>query len=270
MSTQAKKDTYWKSFLGIPKYKIDWYYKYYLYKMFGFVFDKMNDQKEYWNTRGTEYFEEFFASEYYKYELFFQDLLIQELCKLDFDSIFEAGCGFGWNVKRIKSEFPNAKVGGLDFSLPQLENSRLYKKEIYMPVVQGDACNMPWKDKAFDIGFTMGVFMNIHSRKIGSAVDELLRVSRKYVIHLEWDENNTTRSLRERRIFKTNIVSHDYRRLYEERGRKILGFFTYKDFENNFYDRFPSYKKIKAWEQFEGPSKYILIIVDNRYQTKGI
>lgn len=257
----GQQATYWKNFLGIPKYKIDWYYKFYLYKMFGFAFDKLKDQKEYWNTRGKEYFEEFFASEYHKYELFFQDLLVEELRNLSFDSIFEAGCGFGWNVKRIKDEFPNAKIGGLDFSFPQLSNSRLYRKDIYMPVAQADACHMPWKNGTFDIGFTMGVFMNIHPKNIGLAIDELLRVTTKYIIHLEWDQDNTTPELRGRRIFKTNIVSHDYKKLYGDRGKKILRFSTYKDFEQRFLDRFQASSKVKTWEQFEGPQKYTLTIV---------
>ena len=32
--------------------------------------------------------------------------------------------------------------------------------------------------------------MNIHPSKIEIAVDEILRVSKKYVVHLEYDENH--------------------------------------------------------------------------------
>lgn len=255
------KQTYWRNFLGIPRYKIDWYFKYYLYKIFGFIFDKLNDQKEYWNTRGTEYYEEVFKSHHYDYEIFFQDMLIGELGKIDFSSFFEAGCGFGWNVKRVKKEFPDTKIDGLDFSIPQLCNSRKYLPDIFMPAVCGDGCFMPFKDDAFDVGFTLGVFMNIHPDKIAKAIDEMIRVSRKYIIHLEWDQENTSHKLREKRIFKTNIVSHDYRKLYECRGKKILKFETYKDFGERFYNRFET-SKVLSWEQFEGPEKYILIVVE--------
>ncbi len=258
---QTKKDIYWKKFLGIPRYKINWYFKYYLYKIFGFRSDKMKDQRKYWNTRGEEYFKEFFADGYYKYEIFFQDLLIEELRNLKFDSIFEAGCGFGWNLKRIKKEFPRVDMGGLDFSVAQLRNSKIYQPNIVMPATLGNVCFMPFRDNLFDIGFTVGVYMNIHSSKIDKAIDELLRVSKKYVVHLEWDQNNTTNKLREKRIFKTNIISHDYKKLYEKRGKRILKFSTYKAFGSKFYDRFPS-TKVKCWEQFEGPEKYILIVVE--------
>ncbi len=260
-SIKIKKNTYWKTFLGIPKYKVDWYFKYFLYKLFGFTFGKLKDQREYWNTRGVEYYKEFFETEYARCEIFFQDLLIDELAALDFDSFFEAGCGFGWNVKRVKKEFPHVRVGGLDFSAAQLENSKLYLPEIEVSFSLGDACSMPFSDNFFDIGFTMGVYMNIHPSKIDRAVHELLRVSRKYIIHLEWDQDNAVDELRERRLFKTNIVSHDYKNLYEKRGKRVIKFATYKDFGQKFYELFPS-TKVKSWEQFEGPSKYILIIVE--------
>ena len=257
----ANKQTYWKTFLGIPRYKIDWYFKYYLYKIFGFTFDKMNDQKEYWNTRGVEYYDDVFKTHLHNYEIFFQDMLIDELGKRDFSSFFEVGCGFGWNVKRVKKEFPSAKIGGLDFSMPQLYNSRKYSPDIYMPIVCGDGCIMPFKDKSFDVGFTLGVFMNIHPDKIDKAIDEMIRVSRKYIIHLEWDQKNTSHKLKERRVFKTNIVSHDYRGLYEKHGKRILKYETYQSFGAQFHQRYKS-TKITTWEQYEGPEKYILIVIE--------
>jgi ubiquinone/menaquinone biosynthesis C-methylase UbiE len=259
-SLVEKRQSYWKSFLGIPRYKIEWYYKYYVHKFFGITFKKILDQREYWNTRGREYFEEITDSGNLNYEIFFQDMLVDELRNLEFDSFFEAGSGFGWNVKRVKKEFPDIRIGGLDFSFPQLQNSKKYCPDIFMPAVQGDACNIPFKDNAFDVGFSLGVFMNIHPGKIEQAIDEMIRVSRKYIIHLEWDEENTKPELKEKRIFKTNIISHDYKKLYESRGKKILKFETYKDFEERFCSRFKP-AKLATWEQFEGSEKYIFLVV---------
>ena len=126
----VRKETYWTTIFGIPKHKIDWYFKYYLYKIFGFTFKKLSEQKEYWNSRGKEYYGEMMNSNILEYEIFFQDLLIEQLKSLNFESFFEAGCGFGWNVKRVKKEFPQVRIGGLDFSIPQLSNSRKYKSKI--------------------------------------------------------------------------------------------------------------------------------------------
>jgi len=257
---KKNKRTYWNNILGVPRYKIDWYLKYYLYKIFGFKFNKLKDQRYYWNTRGAEYYNEVFNSHHYDYEKFFQDMLINQLKKMDYTSFFEAGCGFGWNVKRVKEEFPNVTITGLDFSIPQLCNSRNYNPDISMPAVCGDACNMPFKDDAFDVGFTLGVYMNVHPNKIDKAIDEMIRVTGKYIIHIEWDQENTTRKLREKRAFKTNIVSHDYKYLYKTRAKEIVKFETYNDFGDMFYDRFKT-TEVLSWEQFEGAEKYILIVI---------
>ncbi|RJQ28976.1 class I SAM-dependent methyltransferase [Candidatus Parcubacteria bacterium] len=256
------RQNHWKSICGVPVYKVDWYFKYYLYKITGITLGKLKCQKRYWNTRGISYFEEMQTSDILQYEIFFQDMLIATLRSIGFSSFFEAGAGFGWNVKRVKSEFPKARVAGLDFSLPQLRNSRQYRSEIDMPCVQGDACAIPFVDKAFDVGFSLGVFMNIHPANIGAAIDEMCRVCEKYVIHIEWDQNNTTPKLREKRIFKTNIISHDYRSLYMARGKKVLKFNTYSDFGSDFWKYFGSISESRLWRKHEGPEKYILIMVE--------
>ena len=62
--------------------------------------------------------------------------------------------------------------------------------------VQSDICQMKLDDNAFDIGFSLGVFMNIHPDKILAACQEMVRVSKRYILHLEYDEENTTPELR--------------------------------------------------------------------------
>lgn len=253
---------YWKSWLGVPFYKIRWYAKQYLYKLTGITLPKLKNQRKYWNIRGKEYFDEFFDSGYYRYEMFFQDMLIDELKRLDFDSFFEVGCGFGWNVSRVKRDFPDIRIGGVDFSFSQLFNGRYnWWYGFLVDQVQGDACNLPYKNNSFDVGFTMGVFMNIHPEKIEKVIDELIRVSGKYIIHLEWDKHRAPNELRKKREFKRNIISHDYLGLYAEREMKLLRIENYLDFGEAFKKRFPT-TKVGTWEQFEGPGKYILLVVE--------
>jgi ubiquinone/menaquinone biosynthesis C-methylase UbiE/uncharacterized protein YbaR (Trm112 family) len=248
----------------IPIYKVDYRIKQLLYKLFGIKLPKLKDQRDYWLRRGNEYCDEFLEKGYERLEIFFQDLVIKELKKLKFDSIFEAGCGFGWNIKRFKKEFPKARVGGLDFSHTQLLNGKLkYIKDESIVLTGGDATKMPFKDGAYDIGFSLGVFMNINEKKIEAAIDEMIRVSKKYIVHLEYDEKRTTKDLRERRAFKTNIVSHDYKKLYEKKGLKVKKMLTYKDFGKDYND-FMNDKSssVDRWEKWEGPGKYILIIIE--------
>lgn len=254
-----------RKILGIHKYKIDYFIKKLLYECFHIKLPKLEDQRQYWLNRGNVYCEEFYNTKYEKLELFYQNLLVDRVKALDFNSVFEAGCGFGWNIKRLKHEYPDKEVGGVDFSHTQLLNGRdKYLKNNSITLFEGDICRLPLKNDCYDVGFSVGVFMNINLKKIDAAIDNMVRVCRKYIIHLEYDENNATEQLRERRAFKTNIITHDYRRLYESRGLKVRNFFTHHDFKDK-YDDFMRDKKQgleNLWEDWEGESKYILILLE--------
>jgi len=257
------QDTYWKKVFGVEIFKIRYYAKLLLYKLFKVKLPKIIDQRDYWKDRGQVYMNEILQSGYLDREVFFQDMLIDQLRSLKFTSFFEAGCGFGWNVKRVHEEFPCIYVGGLDFSLSQILNSKEYLNNINIPIVNGDNCCMPFKDNAFDIGFSLGVFMNIHPSKIKSALQEMIRVCGKYIIHIEYDENNTTPELIEKRTFKTNIISHDYKKLYENLGMTVVNFYSYKDFGEQFKAHEQKIMgDINRWEGFEGAEKYIFITVE--------
>ncbi|WP_187170501.1 class I SAM-dependent methyltransferase [Salidesulfovibrio onnuriiensis] len=253
---------YWGKLFGIEKFKLEWHAKRLLYKLFGISLPKLADQRDYWQRRGEVYFEEISASGYLDREIFFQDMLVNALSKVKFSSFFEAGCGFGWNIGRVKRDFSDTFVGGVDFSLPQLRNSRRYLEGMDIPVANADACKMPLADNAFDVGFSLGVFMNIHPDKIRLALSEMLRVCGKYIIHIEYDQNQTTPELREKRAFKTNIVSHDYASLYRELGAEVMEFKTYTDFGEAYYEHARKVNSdLDRWEGFEGPEKYIFIVV---------
>ena len=253
---------YWKKFLGIEVFKIEYYFKWFLYRFVGVELPKLKSQKHYWAERGNSYMKEFIEENYVDREIFFQDLLISQLKPIEFDSLFEAGCGFGWNIRRVKDEFPETLIGGVDFSIPQLTYSKDYLKGYQAKTCYGDICKMPLKDNAYDIGISVGVFMNIHPSKIGDAVKEMARVCKKYIIHLEYDEDNTTKELKYKRSFKTNIVSHNYQKLYEIMGKEVLQFQTYKDFGESYALHIKNLqKKLDCWEEFEGPAKYILTVI---------
>ena len=259
----AAPDKYWHKFLGIELFKVKYHFQRLLYNYFRIKLPKLGDQRQYWKKRGTVYMDEILASGYLDREVFFQNMLIDQLKELEFNSFFEAGCGFGWNVRRVQEEFDSVFVGGVDFSFSQLTCSKRYLEDYNIPVANGDNCCLPLNDNAFDVGFSLGVFMNIHPDKIKSALQEMVRVCGKYIIHIEYDENNTTPALREKRAFKTNIVSHDYKKMYEEMGLKVKEFQTYNDFGQAYHDHQKNVAThLDRWEGFEGPEKYIFIVVE--------
>lgn len=272
MRTEQRKavDSYWKKIFGLELYKVDYKLKQTLYDWFGIRLPKLRSQRQYWKDRGQVYMNEILASGYLEREVFFQNLLIDFLKTVSFDSFFEAGCGFGWNIKRVHDEFPGVRVGGVDFSLTQLQNASDYLKDTGIPVVNGDNCRLPFRDEAFDVGFSLGVFMNIHPEKIESAIQELIRVSGRYIVHLEYDEDHTTPELKEKRAFKTNIISHDYQKLYQKAGLKVIDFRTYHDFGGDFDRHVQAVRRsIDRWEGLEGAEKYIFIVLEKPGVDRG-
>jgi SAM-dependent methyltransferase len=253
---------HWPKVLGIDLFKVEYWLKRFVYKTLGYAFPKLKDQRDYWQRRGNAYMDEILASGYLDREIFFQDMIIEEMRHLGVESCFEAGCGFGWNILRAKQEFPDAKVGGVDFSLTQLSNAREYTKGRSIPLACGDNRAIPLKDNAFDIGFSLGVFMNIHPRYIRDAASEMLRVCGRYVIHVEYDETRTTPELREKRAHKTNIVSHDYKEVYESLGAEVISLKTHHDFGQDYREHEAKvHSHLDRWEGFEGAEKYIFVVV---------
>lgn len=260
-SLPSKK--HWKSIFGVEYYKIDYWIKKTLYNTFGITLPKLKSQDEYWQWRGEGYFDEIMSSGYLEREVFFQNLIMNELANIEFQSAFEAGCGFGWNIRRVKELFPHVKVGCLDFSKTQLEKGKDYMAGYDIETTWGDACNMPFPDNSFDVGFTLGVFMNLHPEKISLATKEMARVCNKYIIHVEYVEKYATPELIKKRAFKTNIVSHDYEEIYASLGVKPLKVLTYKDFGNEFRAHEKSVDStLNRWEGFEGSDKYVFYLFE--------
>jgi SAM-dependent methyltransferase len=258
-----------ENIFGIPKFKINFFLKKYLYLIFKIKLPKLKSQEKYWSERGKVYREEFLTSNYHEYEIFFQNMLVNELKKIQFNSICELGCGFGWNLKRIKDEFPDKNVEGVDFSSTQIENSKIYLKKYNLKIHHNSILDLnKINDDQFDCTFALGNYQNIHKNFIDKAIDETLRVTKKYIIHIDSDENYYSEDLKKNRVFKQNINSHDYKKLYLNRNCQIIKFLTYKDFElehNQFIKKVK--KNILRWEKWESASKYIFLVVKKNIQN---
>lgn len=53
-------------------------------------------------------------------------------------------------------------------------------------IIKGDAFDIPFKDKFFDIVFTSGVLIHIHKQNIKKAIREIYRCSNKYIWGIEY------------------------------------------------------------------------------------
>jgi ubiquinone/menaquinone biosynthesis C-methylase UbiE len=246
-----------KKIFGVELFKISFLFKKYLWILLRIKLPKVKNQKIHWNsTRGEVYKDEFLNSNYHKIETFYQDYFIQIIKKLKFQSVLELGCGFGWNLIRIDREF-ECSIYGIDFSKPQIENSKSFLNNNKIQIIEGNVTKLPYENESIDLLFTFGVLQDLHYSEINQAVNEIIRVSKKYIVHVESNEKYYTRQLQNNRIFKTHIISHDLSKTYKSKGLSIEFFASYKDLIKDFENFKANIQyEHKRWEPMEDCSKY--------------
>lgn len=108
----------------------------------------------------------------------FFEILIEELRKLNPDTILDVGCGEGFGLARIHAANIGKELYGIDF----LERAIILGMDIhpYLSLRQGDIYNLPYKNDSFDVVLCSEVLEHLeHPQK---AIKELQRVSKKHCI----------------------------------------------------------------------------------------
>ncbi|HTE54128.1 MAG TPA: pseudaminic acid biosynthesis-associated methylase [Kofleriaceae bacterium] len=106
------------------------------------------------------------------------------LTGLPIDSVLEVGCNVGWNLTYLSRLGPYRLVG----IEPQADVVRRGRRRgDQFAILEGDAFDLPFKDGAFDLVFTSGVLIHIHPRDLPRALAEIERVSRRFVLYIEYD-----------------------------------------------------------------------------------
>lgn len=103
--------------------------------------------------------------------------------------VLEVGCNVGWNLEYLR----RLGVRGLHGIEPQpyaVERARARCEEF--DIVQGTAFELPFGDGFFDMAFTSGVLIHISPVNVGTAIDELYRVSRRWIVAIEYDHPTET------------------------------------------------------------------------------
>jgi SAM-dependent methyltransferase len=95
-------------------------------------------------------------------------------------TLLEVGCGVGHNLAAIDAD---EKVG-----VEPNEYSRRWARREHpnINVIDGDAGDLPFQDAYFDLVLTCGLLIHISPAEIGGVVSEIARVSRRYVLLVEY------------------------------------------------------------------------------------
>ena len=116
-------------------------------------------------------------------EPFWHDLLLEFAA----DTVLEVGCGGGGNLQWI---VPRCEAAwGVDVSPAAL--AALARNVPNAKGVRAEARSLPFEDNAFDLAFTAGVLIHQPETTVEEVVREIVRVSRRYVLALEYDAPST-------------------------------------------------------------------------------
>ena len=164
--------------------------------------------KEYWINRGHRFVSEWADSPVHNARV---AVTTDYISKLNPKTILEYGVGFGVNLKALHEKLPNSQLYGVDIGKDQLESARKFTNE-KATLQQIKDEKIPYDDKFFDVSFTSSVLQHIPPADFEKICNELIRVTKNYIIH---GEHNTTYS---------HKYKHDYKKFYESGGYSISFF----------------------------------------------
>jgi protein-L-isoaspartate(D-aspartate) O-methyltransferase len=96
------------------------------------------------------------------------------------DKILDVGCGKGFLMFDWTKVVPGVEVYGIDISSYAIANA---KEEIKNRVQVGNATELPWPDKHFDLVYSLNTLHNLHTYELDPALREIERVGKanKYI-----------------------------------------------------------------------------------------
>jgi pseudaminic acid biosynthesis-associated methylase len=95
-------------------------------------------------------------------------------------SVLEVGCNLGANLHWIAQTLPRKQVWGIDVNEKALQ--RLQADLPGINAVWSAARDLPFRDRWFDIAFTMGVLIHQPEATLSLVMAEIVRCSRRYVL----------------------------------------------------------------------------------------
>lgn len=121
-------------------------------------------------------------------------------------SLLDVGCGTGKLVKCLR--WLGVDAFGIDISKHAID---LADKDVKPFLKQGDVTNLPYKDNQFDMVVTYDVLERIDRAHIKKALEETVRISRKYIFHKLFTRENLWFNLFHQRDFSMiSFLSRKY------------------------------------------------------------
>jgi pseudaminic acid biosynthesis-associated methylase len=98
------------------------------------------------------------------------------------ESVLEVGCNRGHNMVALQHLLPGSVVQGVE----PMAYARNLAVADGLDVSDGSVYALPFADETFDLVFTSGVLIHVPPDRLHEAMRELVRVSSRYVLAIEY------------------------------------------------------------------------------------
>ena len=166
--------------------------------------------RKYWKNRKIDWHEGYFTPEHPH-----RQLIIDALKQFKFRSVLEVGCGAGANLYKIKQNFPNVDVGGLDWNAAAIEEAKVMLPRVAVLQV-GEANDIFLSDRGADILLSDHCLIYLDSANVNKAIKEFKRIARNGIVLCEFHSANFFKRL----LIKltSGYNTYDYQKLLKKYG----------------------------------------------------
>lgn len=133
------------------------------------------------------------------------------------EQVLEVGCFSGYRLAKVQDALGSTLTIGLDVvfqGLQAAQEAGISSQRL----VNGDARRLPFRSGSFDCVYTCVSLTHVPERQIGVVLDELVRVTRRYVVLVEIYDRLMRLSRRLRVWAWTDGYCHEYPTLLAQRG----------------------------------------------------
>ena len=104
---------------------------------------------------------------------------------LGIEKVCEAGCNIGNNLSKFPNDFD---VTGFDYNEYPIKLAKERHPNFKFQVE--DITKTSFPENTFDLVFTRGVFIHLPEQDVKTAMNELVRISKKWIFNLEYFGND--------------------------------------------------------------------------------
>ena len=99
-------------------------------------------------------------------------------------SVLEVGCNIGRNLLALKHFI--LEIHGVEPNPTACRAAKEHPDLATARITESDGFSLPYDDSSIDLVFTSGVLIHVAPDDLGGMVDEIMRVSRRYVLCIEY------------------------------------------------------------------------------------